>query len=90
MAALLQGNSYRLFSQPSALFLVAKRPNIGCDGLHIGLRQLRAAHWRHGAPIFRRLRDPFRNGSLNSREAAIAREPLPRGEIRADGRALAV
>ena len=52
--------------------------------------ELRAAHGRHGAAIFFGLRHAVGDRFLDAGVAAVAPQPLMRGERRAERRALAV
>ena len=62
-------------------FLVPDCPDVGCDGLHVTVRQRHASHWRHGAGMFLGLRHAVPNGLFDGLEAAVAPEPLAAGEI---------
>jgi hypothetical protein len=69
---------------------VAQRPNIGGDGPEIGMRELGAAHGRHRAPVFLRIRHTVGDRARDGGETAISPQPFAAREVRCERRALGV
>src|ERR1700730_17879410 len=70
--------------------LVAQRPNIGGDGPEIGMRELSAAHGRHRAPVFLRIRHTVGDRAGDGSETAISPQPFAARAVRCEPRALGV
>src|ERR1700676_5308919 len=74
----------------SASSWMAERPDVGRNGVQVGLRKGDTAHRRHGAGMGLRLSHAILDRRLEALQAAVAPEPLPIRQIRSDRRSLGI
>src|ERR1700675_4249500 len=74
----------------SASSWMTERPDVGGNGVQVGLRKGDTAHRRHRAGMGLRLRHAILYRRLQGFQAAVAPEPLPIGQIWSDRRSLGI